>query len=131
MACHYKSLLILVFCAAGIASDEGAIAGEWGSLDASQRSMLAPLEENWADMSEVERQHWMGIIDGASSLTREEQTRLANRMREWAAMSPEARERARDQYRALRSMPPDQRERLYQQWQMYQSLPPEQRRTTN
>ncbi len=128
MARRYQPLLIAALCVAGIAFGGGASAAEWAALDNAQRNMLAPLRDDWAGMSEVQRQHWLGIVDGADRLTPEEQARLATRMRDWAALSPEARERARDQYRALRSMPPDQRERLHEQWQTYQALPPEQRR---
>lgn len=103
-------------------------ASDWSDIDTAQRRVLAPLEVEWAQMSEVDRQAWLGIVRGFERLLPDEQARIRQRMGDWARLSPEQREHARDQYRVLRNIPVERRETLHQQWLHYRDLPAQEKK---
>lgn len=95
----------------------------WSQLTDNQRAVLAPLAREWNGFSDEGKLKWLGIADRYKSMTPVEQTRLQERMKGWASLSPAEREKARSQYLRLRTAPPDQRRALEQRWQEYDALP--------
>lgn len=109
-----------------IAATAGTPPPDWDALDDADRAALtAPLQERW---------------DEAGA---EQRTRMLERARRWATMSPEQKARAREGllqhhraaegqrhamrevWKTLQSLPADEREALRAQWR---ALSPEQRR---
>lgn len=121
-------LLAGLVCAAAAAGVSPVSAPAWSGLDAHQRAVLAPLEDDWDGMSQISRRKWLGIAERHDRLSADEQARMQVRMKDWARLHPDQRARARERYRALRALPPEQRGNLNAAWERYQNLPPEARK---
>ncbi|MEW6165190.1 MAG: DUF3106 domain-containing protein [Pseudomonadota bacterium] len=96
---------------------------EWAQLSPQQRQVLAPLAAEWNGMEAFRRKKWLGIAERYATMAPEEQSRLQQRMRDWAKLTPEERRLAREKYKALKKVSPDQRESLRQNWADYKALP--------
>lgn len=94
----------------------------WQSLSPAQRQALAPLERDWSGIDAQRKQKWLQIADRYPSLPPQEQARIAERMNEWARMTPAQRGEARLRYQESQQVPDRSAK-----WQEYQSLPPESR----
>lgn len=99
----------------------------WTLLSQQQRSILAPLSGEWDKLDNIRRKKWLGIAERYPSLKPEEQQRIQERMREWAALSPEQRAKARDSYKEFNQLPTEQKQVVKQKWEAYSNLPPEER----
>lgn len=99
----------------------------WSMLGAQQQSVLAPLATEWDTLDNIGRKKWLGIAERYPRLSRDEQARLQERMREWARLTPEQRARARDTYREFKQLPGEQKEAVKQKWEAYANLPAEER----
>lgn len=97
---------------------------EWHQLTAAQQLALKPLMSNWVNISEGHKRKWLAISQNFATLPAAEQTRMHERMTEWAALSPAERSQARLNYAGARELPADER---LAKWQAYQALTPEQR----
>ena len=81
---------------------------------------MAPLKEQWAELDTTRRQKWAKVANSYPKMKPDEQTRLQERMRDWAKLSSEERRAAREKYLAIKKLPPAKREDVKQQWQQYQ-----------
>lgn len=100
----------------------------WSELGTEQRTVLAPLAQDWDRIEPARRQKWLGLAARYPDMTPEEQARMQNRLHIWARLTPEARDEARARYRRLQRMPETTREALKQKWDVYESLPEEEKR---
>jgi hypothetical protein len=115
------SAVLALVGAAGAACAQTA----WQQLTPQQRSVLAPLERDWARNTPSQQQKWLEVTNRYGSLPAEEQARLQQRMADWSRLSPQERGNARLNYQEARQLG---RENRQQQWEAYRALPPEQRR---
>lgn len=96
----------------------------WQSLSPAQRQALAPLERDWSGIDAQRKQKWLQIADRYPSLPAPERARIAERMNEWARLTPSERGELRLRYQEAQQVPaPDRSAR----WQEYQNLPPDAR----
>ena len=102
-----------------------AIGPQWNDLNASQRTVLAPIASLWNDLGDVRKRKWLLIARNYPSMSPTEQAKLRERMTEWASLTRQQRDQARLNYQAIRKVPADQRAA---QWEAYQALSPEQKR---
>lgn len=99
----------------------------WGLLTTQQKTILAPLAGDWDGMENIRRKKWLGIADRYPTMTPDEQRRVQERMREWAALSPAQRAKVRDSYKEFNQLPSEQKQVVKQKWEAYSNLPPEER----
>ena len=97
----------------------------WHELAANQHTALRPLELEWSRIEPDQKQKWLGIAAKFPSMPAVEQTRIQERMAEWAKLSPKERALARQHFQAAKRVAPQDRPT---QWEAYQALPPEQQR---
>lgn len=96
----------------------------WRELRANQRDALKPLENDWHTIDANRKQKWIEIADRFGTIAPAEQSRIQERMREWAKMSPLQRGQVRLQFQEAQRVAPQDRQA---QWQVYQALPAEQK----
>ena len=96
----------------------------WAGLAANQRTLLSPLERDWAHISEAQRSKWLSATPMLATLPPEELARLQERMRDWARLTPAERVNARIGFQVAKQVNAEQREA---KWEAYQALPPEKR----
>lgn len=99
----------------------------WNQLAAQQKNVLAPLGQDWDKMDNIQRKKWLGIADRYPGMKPEEQQRMQQRMREWAALTPEQRSKVRGTYKDFQQLPIEQKQVVKQKWEAYNSLPSEER----
>lgn len=92
----------------------------WSELTPAQQKILAPLAAEWDGMDAARRKNWIGIANRYPRMKPQEQERLQQRMRDWAALTPAQRQAARDRYQMLKNLSPEQRRQVTRQWQEYQ-----------
>jgi Protein of unknown function (DUF3106) len=97
----------------------------WTHLSAAQRSVLAPLERDWATISPGQQQKWAEVANRFPALPAEERSRLQRRLTDWSRLTPQERASARLNYQEARQLSPQERQ---QQWDAYRALPADQRR---
>jgi Spy/CpxP family protein refolding chaperone len=105
-------------------------APSWTDLSAEHQQILAPLKNDWEQITPDRRRNWIGIAKRYPTMKPEAQQRVQRRMQAWAKLTPEQRKQARENYRRISKVPPDKRGDLKQQWSDYQSLPPQERQGT-
>lgn len=98
----------------------------WSQLNLQQRDILAPLSGDWDKMENIRRKKWLGIADRYPGMKTDEQQRMKDRMREWAALTPEQRTKVRSSYKDFNQLPPEQKQVVRQKWDAYSNLPQEQ-----
>jgi hypothetical protein len=99
----------------------------WSTLTAEQKSILAPLQQEWDKLDPERRKHWIGLAARYPSLPPERQQRIQQRMSEWVSLTPEQRAQAIERYKRMKQLPPEKLDQLHQRWREYQELPEEQR----
>lgn len=99
----------------------------WSQLGAQQKGILAPLAKDWDGMENIRKKKWLGIAERYPSMKPDEQQRMQDRMREWAALSPSERNKVRDTYKDFIQLPAEQKQVIKQKWEAYSNLPPEER----
>lgn len=100
---------------------------DWVQLSAPQKSILAPLANNWSKMDNIGRKKWLGIAERYPTMKQDEQQRMQERMREWVNLTPEQRTKVRDAYKDFKQLPPEQKKLVKQKWEAYSSLPAEEK----
>ncbi len=78
-------------------------------------------------MENVRRKKWLGIADRYPTMKSDEQQRMQDRMREWAALTPEQRSKVRDTYKDFNQLPAEQKKLVKQKWEAYSNLPAEEK----
>jgi hypothetical protein len=102
-----------------------ADARPWASLTPAQRNALRPLEGEWGKIDGPRRAKWLEIADRFPSMAPAEQSRIQNRMEDWARMTPRERGQARLNFREAQQVPAQERKA---KWEAYNALPPEERK---
>ena len=97
----------------------------WNELSKPQQLALEPLRGEWDYMEGVRKQKWLDIANRYSSMKRDEQARVQERMRDWLKLTPEERRLARENYTLSKKMEKGQKSA---QWEQYQALPEEEKR---
>lgn len=116
--------LLSGLCLAGTVRAQDGGGAEWSRLTPAQRSVLAPLQDNWSSFGAEQRQRWLGFASRYPKMSPDEQRRVQERMADWSRTTPQERGRARAQFQESRRMDPEDRQA---RWEAYQALPPEQR----
>jgi hypothetical protein len=102
-----------------------AHAQAWSSLSEDQRSVLAPLEEDWRSLSLSRQKKWVEVANFYPNMEDADRITLQSRMSEWAGLSTKQRQRARDNYlRTLKISP----EKKAAAWESYQQLSDEEKK---
>lgn len=96
----------------------------WKNLKPIQQASLRPLEHEWAGISASQKQEWLKLSGRFPKMTPAEQTRVQDRMAEWARMTPQQRGQARLNFQEAKQMTATDRQA---RWDAYQALTPEQR----
>jgi len=107
---------------AGLPADPSGPA--WGELTAEQKRALAPLEQHWPRMGEVQKRRWLALAHTFAVLPAQEQDKLHSRMADWASLSAQQRSQARLNYAVTKRLSPDDKRA---QWEAYQALSPEEK----
>ena len=94
----------------------------WSLLSTQQKIILAPLAGDWDQMENIRRKKWLGIAERFPKMTAEEQTRVQERMREWASLTPAQRAKVRDSYKEFNQLDSEKRLAVKKKWEAYSSL---------
>lgn len=92
----------------------------WTELTPAQQQALAPLSSDWDKFDVPRKKKWLEIGSKFPKMTRAEQQRVQERMREWVKLTPEQRHLVRENYALTKKLNPTQKTT---QWQNYQQLP--------
>ncbi len=95
----------------------------WSDLTAAQREVLGPLETQWNAMPAAKKTAWIAFVSRFGAMKPADQERARERIRDWAALTPEQRGVARANFRLAEPLPRDER---VVTWQQYQTMTPEQ-----
>ena len=91
----------------------------WEALDDDQRTVLAPLEEQWNWLTTQQKTRWTMIADSFDDFSPEEQLRIAEHMKEWARFSLADQSQARLNYSTFGKLSAEEKRRL---WEDYLAL---------
>ncbi|BBP00299.1 DUF3106 domain-containing protein [Sulfuriferula nivalis] len=91
-----------------------APAPAWHALTPAQQSILAPVSDNWASMSNLQRHRLLAIAAKYPQLKPEEQERFQKRLTAWTSLTQEQRELARQNYKKLKQLPPQKQQAVKQ-----------------
>ncbi|MEO8299887.1 MAG: DUF3106 domain-containing protein [Burkholderiales bacterium] len=116
-------LLLSCLCVGGALAQEAA--PRWNQLTPPEREVLLPLREHWPEVDAVRKQKWREVALRYPGLPVDQQSRIRERMLEWAGMTAAQRTAARMQYQSAKKLPMQERQA---RWEAYQALPEEQRR---
>lgn len=96
----------------------------WSEMNRMQKQTLAPLERDWDKLESSNKSKWLEVAARFPALPADEQTRLQERMRDWARLSPPERQQARAAFQVGQQLKTDARQA---KWEAYQALPAEKR----
>ena len=99
----------------------------WNLLSTQQKIILAPLVTDWDQMENIRRKKWLGITERFPKMSPEEQARVQQRMREWAALTPAQRAKVRDSYKEFNQLDPEKRLAVKKKWEAYSNLSEEEK----
>lgn len=105
-------------------SREVAAGPGWETLTTRQKLALYPLAERWSGISEVQKRRWLALAQNFAALPAAEQSRLHERMTDWASLSAQQRTQARLNYAATTRLAPDTKR---EQWEAYLALSEDER----
>ena len=100
---------------------------KWSELTVQQRTVLAPLSDDWDSLEYHRQKKWLGIVSRFSSMTPKEQRRIQIQMQEWGKLTDEEREQARENYISAKQLPIEKKQELKKKWEEYSNLPEEER----
>lgn len=122
------ALLVAWLATAGSAVSQthpGAGPIAWNKLSPAQRSVLTPLERDWAAIAPNRQQKWAELANRFPAMPADERARVQERLSEWSRLTPQERASARLNFQEARQLSPQERK---QQWDAYRALPADQRR---
>ena len=64
-----------------------AVSGRWSRLSAGDQAILAPLKDDWSELSVDQRLKWLELSMRFPSMAVDEQQRVQDRMAQWARMT--------------------------------------------
>lgn len=99
----------------------------WSLLSTQQKIILAPLVSDWDQMDNIRRKKWLGIAERFPKMTQDEQSRVQERMREWAALTPTQRAKVRDSYKEFNQLDQDKKVAVKKKWEAYSQLSEEEK----
>ena len=99
----------------------------WSLLSTPQKIILAPLAGDWDQMDNLRRKKWLGIAERFPKMTPDEQGRIQERMREWAALTPAQRAKVRDSYKEFNQLDADKKKAVKDKWTAYSKLSEEEK----
>jgi TRAP-type C4-dicarboxylate transport system substrate-binding protein len=102
-----------------------ANAQSWSELSDEQRTVLAPLEEDWSSLTPPRQKKWVEVANRYPDMSETEQNILQSRMNQWADLSTKQRQRARDNYLRTLKISPEQKAAA---WESYQQLSDEEKK---
>jgi len=94
-------------------------APKWTDLEESERQVLQPLASVWDEMSTTRRRKWRSIVKNYAQLSPVDQSKIRERMGEWALLSTKERQLARLNFAQSKNVNPQE---LASHWEIYQSL---------
>ena len=97
---------------------------DWNDLTPEQKVALQPLAGTWKDLSDPQKRKWISLCANYSRMSAPDQTRLHDRMLQWAGLSPKQRDQARLNFAQAQKITPQQKTK---NWQAYQALSPEEK----
>lgn len=116
--------LFLTSCSLGFGIGV-AHAQSWANLSEDQRSVLAPLEDDWGSLNLSRQKKWVEVANLYPKMAEADRITLQSRMSEWAGLSSKQRQSARDNYlRTLKISP----EKKAAAWESYQQLTDEEKK---
>lgn len=92
----------------------------WSGLTPKQQALLAPLERDWADISDSQRSKWLSATPTLATMSGEEIKRVHDRIRDWTRLSGAERVNARIGFQVAKQLTAEQRQA---RWEAYQALP--------
>lgn len=96
------------------ASKMDVAAPAWQTLTPVQQKILAPVSDDWAGMSNLQRHRLLAIAAKYPQLKPEEQQRFQKRLTTWTSLTKEQRELARQNYKKLKQLPPQKQQAVKQ-----------------
>lgn len=117
-------LSIMLMLVLGIQSADALASSEWSGLSGKQQELLAPLKNDWDDMSNAQRERWLQVGRKYENEPVERQAVMRERVSTWSKMSPRDKAAARENYKALKEKHQGERN---SSWNSYQSLDPKRR----
>ena len=96
-------------------------------MSTQQKIILAPLVGDWDQMENIRRKKWLGIAERFPKMTPDEQARVQQRMREWAALTPAQRAKVRDSYKEFNQLDPEKKLAVKKKWEAYSNLTEEEK----
>lgn len=106
------------------AKPAAASSTDWKSLTPVQRQILQPLQKDWHRLDTFRREKWLELANRFATMSPVDQARMQERMRDWAALSPEQRKLAREHYQRVKKLNVEKN----RQWEQYQQLPEERKK---
>jgi hypothetical protein len=110
--------------AVGLAPVVNAGGPGWQTLTAGQRTILAPLQADWSNITPYQKDKWIELAGRYPSLSKAEQERIRERMADWSRMTATERGQTRLNFQNATQTPSTDRQA---RWEAYQALPPEER----
>ncbi|MFA5170190.1 MAG: DUF3106 domain-containing protein [Sulfuriferula sp.] len=96
------------------ASKMDVAAPAWQTLTPVQQKILAPVSDDWASMSNLQRHRLLAIAAKYPQLKPEAQQRFQKRLTTWTSLTKEQRELARQNYKKLKQLPPQKQQAVKQ-----------------
>ena len=100
---------------------------KWSELTVQQKTILAPLSDDWDSLEYHRQKKWLGIAGRFPAMTPEEQRRIQIQMQEWGKLTDDERQEAREKYMSTKQLPIEKKRELKKKWEEYSSLPEEER----
>ena len=97
---------------------------DWKSLTSAQHTALKPLADSWAGLSDAQKRKWITLSANYPQMSAAEQTKLHERMAQWAALTTRQREHARLNFADAKQITPEMKS---EKWQAYQALSAEEK----
>ena len=95
----------------------------WSELTVQQKSILAPLSNDWDSLAYYRQKKWLSIAARFPDMKPEEQRRIQGQMQEWGKLTPEQRQLARENFKTANQLPLEQKQELKMKWEEYSNLP--------
>lgn len=100
---------------------------KWSELTVQQRTVLAPLADDWDSLEYHRQKKWLGIAARFPELAPKEQRRIQIQMQEWGKLTDDERQEAREKFISTKQLPIEKKRELKKKWEEYSSLPEEER----
>jgi len=94
-------------------------APSWAGLLEPERQILQPLAGVWDGLSPAHRRKWLSMVKNFGQLKAADQSKLRERMAQWALLSPKERQLARLNFAESKKLKAEERS---SNWENYQAL---------